>query len=161
MYKEFSWRTGRSCVFKNHIHLVFVTKYRRDVFTEEMLVRLEELFDETCLQMEGNLLEFNGEDNHVHLMVSCPPKLALATLVSKLKGKSSYFLRQEYWEKIKNKLWGNHFWSPSYCAVSCGGASLDVIKEYIESQKRPQKDRCIRQSQQFTGKQRDKNKNWI
>jgi len=69
-----------------------VTKYRKDVFTKEMLLRLHDLFKETCLQMDGELLEFNGEDDHVHLMVSCPPKLALSALVSKLKGKSSYFL---------------------------------------------------------------------
>lgn len=161
MSEEFSWRTGRSCVFKNYIHLVFVTKYRKDVFTKDMLLRLQNLFQETCLQMDGELLEFNGEDDHVHLMVSCPPKLALSALVSKLKGKSSYFLRQEYWEKIQNKLWGNHFWSPSYCAVSCGGAPLEIVKKYIENQRCPPKESHIRQSQQFTGKQRDKNKNWI
>ena len=67
MSEEFSWRTGRSCVFKNYIHLVFVTKYRKDVFTKEMLLRLQNLSQETCLQMNGELLEFNGEDDHVHL----------------------------------------------------------------------------------------------
>ena len=161
MRNEYIWRTGRSCVFKNHVHLVFVTKYRRDVFTNEMLDCLKAVFLETCSQMEAELLEFSGEDDHVHLMVTCPPKLAIANLVGKLKGKSSYVLRRTFWSKIKSKLWGNHFWSPSYCAVSCGGASLEVIKEYIAAQRRPSDNRQVMQSQRFTGKKRDKNKNWL
>ena len=128
MTKEFSWRTGRSCVFRNYIHLVFVAKYRRDVFTKSMLDRLEEIFTETCSQMGAELLEFGGEDDHVHLMVSCPPKLAVSNLAGKLKGKSSYLLRAEFWSQIKNKLWGKRFWSSSYCVVSCGGAPLAIIK---------------------------------
>ena len=100
------WRTGRSCVFKNNVHLVFVTKYRRDVFTLEMLDRLKESFLETCKQMGANLIEFGGEDDYVHLLVSVPPKLAVANLVGKLKGKSAYFLRKECWPDLKKKALG-------------------------------------------------------
>ena len=81
MSKEFEWRTGRFCVFKNFAHLVFVTKYRRGVITNAMLERLEEIFSETMQQMDGELLEFGGEDDHVHLMVSFPPRYAVANLV--------------------------------------------------------------------------------
>jgi len=161
MSKEFTWRTGRSCVFKNFIHLVFVTKYRRDVFTGAMLDRLQEILSETCEQMEAELLEFGGEDDHIHLMVSCPPKLAIANLVGKLKGKSSYVLRREFWPQIKKKLWGSHFWSPSYCVVSCGGAPLDTVKQYIEEQRRPPGEKNVQQSQRFTGRKRDSDKNWL
>lgn len=150
MIKEFNWRTGRSCVFKNFVHLVFVTKYRRGVFTDPMLKRLEIIFSETCEQMNAELLEFNGEKDHVHLMLSCPPKLALANLTGKLKGKSSYFLRREYWEQIKRKLWGNHLWSPSYCVVSCGGASLEIVKQYIAEQERPPPQKQIKKSISLT-----------
>lgn len=97
MNEEFSWRTGRSCIFRNFIHLVFVTKYRRGVFTNEMIERLQDIFKETCLQMEAELLEFGAEEDHVHLMVSCPPKLSVAILVGKLKGKSSYMIRKDFW----------------------------------------------------------------
>jgi len=154
MSKEFEWRTGRSCVFKNFVHLVFVTKYRRTVFTKEMLDRLKELFLETCDQMEVELIEFGGEDDHVHLMVCCPPKLALSNLVGKLKGKSSYFLRQEFWPQIKKKLWGSHLWSPSYCVVSCGGAPLEVVKKYVADQREPPDPRSVRKSKELTGKKR-------
>lgn len=131
------WRTGRSCVFQNHIHLVFVTKYRRDVLTNAMLVRLRELFSETCKQFSSELLEFNGEDDHVHLLVSLHPKISLSVLIGRLKGKTAYFLRKEFWPDIKTKLWGEHFWSPSYMALSCGRAPLSIIKDYIEQQRRP------------------------
>lgn len=106
MDKEFEWKIGISCVFNNFIHLIFVTKYRRDVFTKPMLTHLRELFDETCTQVDVELVEFGGEDDHVHLMVCRPPKLAISNLVGKPRGKSSCFLRQEYWSQIRDKLWG-------------------------------------------------------
>lgn len=148
----YEWRTGRSCVYKNNIHLVFVTKYRRDALTSKMLDRLKIIFHETCQQMDCELLEFGGEEDHIHMMVAAHPKVAISNLVGKLKGKSSYLLRREFWEDIKNKLWGVHFWSPSYCVVSCGGASLDVVKAYIENQRRPPTDKQIKQSKIITGK---------
>lgn len=131
------WRVGRTCVFQNHIHLVFVTKYRRDALTNSMLVRLRELFTEICQGLSSQLLEFNGEDDHVHLLVSLHPKISLSVLIGRLKGKSAYFLRREFWPEIKTRLWGQHFWSPSYMAVSCGGPPLAIIKQYIEQQRRP------------------------
>ena len=155
MNEEFSWRTGRTCVFKNFIHLIFITKYRRDVFTKTMLKRLEIIFKETCQQMNAELLEFNGEDDHVHLMLCCHPKRAISNLVSKLKGKSSYFLRKEFLSQIKDKLWGKHFWSPSYCLVSCGGAPLEVVKQYITDQRKDIKPKHIKRSKNLTGRKRD------
>ncbi len=150
----YEWRTGRSCVYKNHVHLVFVTKYRRDVLNRKLLERLNKIFTETCKQMDCELLEYNGEDDHVHLMVAVHPKIAVSNLVGKLKGKSAYFLRKDYWPQIKKKLWGNHFWSPSYCVVSVGGASLDVVKTYIENQRTPPTDRQVEHSKKLSGKKR-------
>jgi putative transposase len=111
--------------------------------------------------MEAELVEFNGDDDHVHLMILCPPKLAVASLVGKLKGKSSYFLRKEFWNEIKSKLWGGHFWSPSYCVVSCGGAPLEIVIEYIKTQREPCKAKSVNQSLRYTRRKRDKDKNWV
>ena len=77
----YEWRTGRSCVFKNNIHLVFVTKYRQNALTLEMLDMLKAIFKETCEQLDCELLEFGGEHDHVHLMVSAHPKIALSNLI--------------------------------------------------------------------------------
>ena len=144
--EEYDWRTGRSCVYKNFYHLVFVTKYRKGVFTKEMIERMQAIFKETCQQMDCELLEFNGEHDHVHMMISAPPKLSISILVGKLKGKSSYFIRQEFWNSIKTKLWGDHLWSPSYCSVTCGGAPLNIIKKYIEDQRTPASEKGVAQS---------------
>jgi putative transposase len=137
MSKNNLWRTGRHCVFQNYVHLVFVTKYRRNVITRSILMRIEALIRQTCEQMECELLEINGEHDHLHLMTSVPPKLAVSNLVGKLKGKTSYFIRKEFRNSVRKKLWGKHFWSPSYCVVSCGGAPLETVKKYIENQRRP------------------------
>ena len=129
-------RTGRHCVFNMHVHLVFVAKYRRDVFTKSMLETMREVFERVCLDFEAVLVEFDGEHDHVHLLVNYPPKVAVSGLVNSLKGASSRILRTKHPE-IKNKLWGNALWSPSYFAASCGGAPISIIKQYIESQQTP------------------------
>lgn len=130
-------RTGRHVVCNLHARLVFVTKYRRGVFTERMPVRCEEVMREVCTDFEVELREFNGEDDHVHLLVRCPPKVALSGLVNSLKGVSARMLRKEYAPHVRKYLWGGHFWSGSYFAGSVGGAPPTVLKQYIEQQKRP------------------------
>jgi putative transposase len=92
---------------------------------------------EVCTDFDAELREFNGETDHVHLLVHYPPKVALSRLVNSLKGVSARRLRHEFPGHIRKYLWGQHFWSPSYFAGSCGGAPLSVVKDYIESQKRP------------------------
>ena len=78
-------RTGRHCVFNMHVHLVFVAKYRRDVFTNAMLETMREVFERVCLDFEAELIEFDGEHDHVHLLVNYPPKVAISSLVNSLK----------------------------------------------------------------------------
>ncbi|KAA2254086.1 IS200/IS605 family transposase [Solihabitans fulvus] len=130
-------RRGRSVIYNLHVHLVFVTKYRRGAFTDQTLTRCEEIMRDVCASLGAELREFNGETDHVHLLVHYPPSLALSTLVNSLKGVSSRRLRQEFPAHVRRYLWDQHFWSPSYFAGSCGGAPLSIIKEYIEQQKRP------------------------
>ena len=89
-----------------------------------------------CGDFEAELLEFDGEDDHVHLLVAYPPKVSLSMLVSRLKGASAMRLRRENFPEVRKKLWGAHFWSPSYCAISCGGAPLSIIKQYIQDQRK-------------------------
>ncbi|WP_416718893.1 IS200/IS605 family transposase [Acinetobacter sp. 199] len=129
-------RSGRHCVFNMHVHLVFVTKYRKNVFTKDMLNAMKSMFEKVCLDFDAVLIEFNGEDDHVHLLINYPPKVAISNLVNSLKGVSSRHLRKDFPE-IKNKLWGGSLWSPSYFASSCGGAPLEIIKQYIEQQQSP------------------------
>ncbi len=130
-------RRGRSVVYNLHAHLVFVTKYRRDVLNDAMLTRCEQVMRDVCAGMGAELHEFNGEDDHVHLLVHYPPKLAISTLVNSLKGVSAHYLRKEFTGRVNRAVMHGHLWSPSYLAASCGGAPLAVVKEYIANQKRP------------------------
>ena len=93
-------RTGRHCVFRMYVHLVFVTKYRRKVFTDGILSDMESIVRETCATMGCELVEFNGETDHVHLLVSMPPTVELSRLVNSLKGVSSRIMRRDYPEPI-------------------------------------------------------------
>ncbi|KAA8826967.1 IS200/IS605 family transposase [Bifidobacterium myosotis] len=126
-------RHGRTCVYDLQAHLVFVTKYRRDVFNDEVLADMEAIMRDVCIDFNARLIEFDGEDDHVHLLVSYPPKVALSALVNSLKGVSSRLLRKKYPLKTHR----NHLWSPSYYAASSGGAPLEALKQYIRNQNRP------------------------
>jgi putative transposase len=130
-------RTGRHCVFLMHCHLVFVTKYRKRIFTKEILEDMQQCMEKVCLDFEATLEEFDGEHDHVHLLVHYPPKVSISKLVNSLKGVSSRTIRRKDHPNIKKFLWSGSLWSPSYFAGSCGGAPLSIIKQYIENQKTP------------------------
>jgi putative transposase len=119
------------------VHLVFVTKYRRRILNSAMLDFCQVTMSGACTDLGAELVEFNGEPDHVHLLVSYPPTLAVATLVRRLKGRSSYALRREYTRTCVRAHMRSHLRSPSYFAASAGGAPLSVIKRYIENQNRP------------------------
>src|SRR5215831_6488493 len=128
------FRTGRHCVFALHVHLVFVTKYRRHVLSAAMHETLRGIFSKVCEDFEAVLVDSNGEDDHVHLLVAYPPKVALSHLVNSLKGVSSRRLRQVH-PGIAGRYYKGVLWSPSYFAASCGGAPLSIIRQYIEEQR--------------------------
>ncbi|MET8311366.1 IS200/IS605 family transposase [Micromonospora sp. NPDC005173] len=130
-------RRGRSVVYNLHVHLVFVTKYRRDVLNDTMLTHCEQIMRQVCADLGAELREFNGEDDHVHLLVHYPPKLPISTLVNRLKAVSTHYLRKEFTDRINRHIIHGHLWSPSYFAASCGGAPLEMIKDYIKGQKHP------------------------
>jgi putative transposase len=129
------FRTGRHCVFKLHVHLVFVTKYRRHVLTGAAHETLRAIFTKVCQDFDAVLVESNGEDDHVHVLVEYPPTMdALSKLVNSLKGVSSRRLRQQH-PDIARRYYKGVLWSPSYFAASCGGAPLSLIRQYIEAQR--------------------------
>ena len=136
MSNESDIRRGRHCVFNLHVHLVFVAKYRRRVFDARAIDVLRSVFAEVCSDAHAALVEMDGEDDHVHLLVEYPPKLAVSSLVNSLKGVSSRLLRQQR-PDIRKRYWKGVLWSPSYFACSCGGAPISVVRQYIEQQKTP------------------------
>jgi putative transposase len=129
-----AFRTGRHCVFALHVHLVFVTKYRRKVLTEESHDTLRTIFAKVCGDFGATLVESNGEDDHVHLLVEYTPTLSLPRLVNSLKGVSSRRLRLLH-PDIAERYYKGVLWTHSYCAASCGGAPLSIIRQYVENQR--------------------------
>lgn len=125
------------CVYALHYHLVIVTKYRRECITVPMLLRLREISAQRCKDWRGELVEFNGEADHVHLLVSLPPNLDLSRFVNNLKTTSSRLIRRDFAAQLARVYRKPVFWSRSYCIISCGGAPLAILKQYIEQQAVP------------------------
>lgn len=129
-----NFKTGSHSIFCLTYHMVFVTKYRRKCLTTEMLSYLENLFANLCSKWEAKLLEFGGEPDHVHLLVSLNPKIQPSKLVNNLKPISSRMVRQQYANYLRRFYWKPLFWTDSYCILTTGGATIDTIRKYIENQ---------------------------
>jgi putative transposase len=127
-------RKERHSVSDLQIHLVCVTKYRRSVFTRESLALIEESFRDVAKKMDFQLLEFNGEADHVHALIEYPPKLSISQIVNSLKGVSSRMYGKAGFKKPYGK---DALWSPSYFVSSVGGAPIEVLKKYIQNQEKP------------------------
>lgn len=117
--------------------MVFVTKYRHKVFTDTHMSRMKTIMRNVCDDFETELVEFNGGNNHVHLLVNHPPKIAVSKLVNSLKGVSSRRLRQEFPELVRHYWRAKRLWSGSYFAGSVGGEPLSIVQQYIEQQNQP------------------------
>ena len=137
MVSESEYRRGRSVVTALHVHLVFVTKHRHGVLNDDMLTLCETTMGAVCDDFDARLVEFNGEEDHVHLLIEYPPKVAISKLVNSLKGVSARRLRYEFTSRVNQHSMNGHLWSPSYFAASCGGTPTSTIRQYIEQQQRP------------------------
>mgnify|MGYP003704722671 FL=1 len=115
------YQSKRHSVFQLHVHLVFVTKYRRKVFKQDHLHSLNTIFS------------FDGTSDHVHLLLSYHPVISPSKIVNSLEGVSSRLIRQRY-QEIRFSFKKNCLWSPSYFASSCGGAPIQILKKYIQNQ---------------------------
>lgn len=140
------FRTGRHVVYDLHAHIVLTTKYRKEVFTERVEKVIIEKAKECCKRNESELLEAKSDKNHMHLLVSYPPKKSLSSLIAAIKSTTSKYVREQGFPEVEKALWGKHFWSPSYCVVSTGGAPLEVVKKYIENQGKEPRGRGRRKS---------------
>lgn len=125
---------GSHSVFNIQLHIVFVTKYRKKVINEAMLACIREVFSRVCEKNNCLLKEFNAEADHVHLLADFHPDRNLADFIGSLKSASSRIVRSEFKEVVDKVYWKDKFWHDSYCVVSCGGAPLEIVNQYIRSQ---------------------------
>jgi putative transposase len=130
-------RKGSHSVFSIQLHMVFVTKYRRKVITATMLERLHEVFANVCIKTKCQLTEFNGEADHVHLLVDFHPDNRLSALIGSMKSASSRIVQQEFADELSKVYRKPVFWSGSYYVASTGGAPIERVKAYIKSQEMP------------------------
>ena len=126
------------CVYKLIYHLVLVTKYRKKCLSNEMLNRLEEIIKKNCTDWEIDLIEFNGEADHVHILLDMHPNIMPSKFINNLKTVSSRLIRKEFEEELKPYYWKPVLWTRAYCLLTTGGATIDVIREYIKNQERPE-----------------------
>lgn len=132
--KHQSLNTLHHCVYDLKYHLVLVTKYRRKCINKTILLRLGEHFARLLQTWDCQLLEFNGEADHVHLLMALNPKAQPSRLINNLKTVTSRLIRKEFADHIKKYYWKPIFWSRTYCLLTVGGAPLSVLKQYIENQ---------------------------
>jgi len=126
----------RHSVSKLVVHLVFTTKYRRKLFDYAMIQQMRESFLSSCAKLECELIEMDGEEDHVHLLVAYPPKLSISVMVNNLKAVSSRMLRLQNTHLTRQSK-SSALWSRSYFACSAGGATIETLKAYVDSQATP------------------------
>jgi len=125
------YRRGSHSVFELHVHLVWCTKYRKKVLEKDIGLRLRDLCRQICSDLGVEILSGVVAKDHVHVLVSMPPQVAVSKLVQKLKGKSSYKLQGEF-GSLRKQYWGQRMWSRGYFACSTGNVTDSMVKEYLE-----------------------------
>lgn len=130
-----SYRSSARSVSDLKAHLVLTTKYRRKVIHPAMLARLVQLVDHISEKWGVEVIEFNGEEDHVHLLFRYYPQLQLSKFINALKTYTSTYIRKEFPSEIKRVYWGKSvFWNSAYFVASCGGVTVEVLKQYVQSQ---------------------------
>ena len=130
------YRHGAHSVFEIHLHLVWVTKYRKPVLVGPVGMRLRELIREVCGRFDVHILKGHVSKDHVPLLVSIPPQVTISRLVQHLKGKSAYKMMQEF-TPLRKQFWGRHVWARGYFCCSSGNVTDEVVAAYIANQDKP------------------------
>ncbi len=128
-----SYRKTAHSVYDLKYHIVWITKYRKPILRGEIGKRVRELIRQTCASLDVYIVKGHVSKDHVHLLVSVPPNLAVSELVKRLKGRSSRLMLEEFGE-LRKTYWGRHLWARGYFVASSGNVTDEIIAEYIEKQ---------------------------
>ena len=128
-----SYRKTAHSVYDLKYHIVWITKYRKQILRGEIGKRVRELLRQTSASLDVYIVKGHVAKDHVHLLVSVPPNLAVSDLVKRLKGRSSRLMLEEFGE-LRKAYWGRHLWARGYFAASSGNVTDEIIAEYIEKQ---------------------------
>jgi len=136
--KNLQINTNRHACYKLVYHLVVVTKYRHSCINKEILDRINTIAVDLFSKWGGNILEFNGEGDHIHILFETPPQVQLSKIINNFKTVSSRYVRKEFSAHLGKYYWKPYFWSNSYLVISTGGATIEIIKQYIKEQDVPE-----------------------
>ncbi len=132
---------NRGSVFSLQYHLITSIKYRQKVFVEDKIVSAtKEIVDKIAKDFDVEVLECECGNDHIHILFRAKPTLDMVKFINILKGHSSREIRKRFKDFLKDKLWGDNFWSPSYFLSTTGNVTIDILKEYIENQRIGQED---------------------
>ncbi len=134
------YRKTSHAVYDIKLHLVWITKYRKPVLLGDVAIRLRELIREICKSLDVEIIKGHVSKDHLHILVSCPPNLAVSKLMQSLKGKTSRKLLSEY-RSLSREFWGRHLWARGYFVASSGNVTDEVIAQYIEMQDKMERAR--------------------
>lgn len=126
---------GRGYVYSIQYHIVWCIKYRHKILNDKLESRLKEILTKISQDNNFNILEFNGDKDHIHLLIECTPQHYIPDIIKALKGVSARLLMKEYGIELKRKLWGGHLWNPSYFVATVSENTEEQIRNYIKSQK--------------------------
>jgi putative transposase len=127
------YRRGAHSVFSIHVHLVWVTKYRRRILSGDVALRVRDVLREVCARDGVLIIKGHVSRDHVHMFVSIPPQVAVSRLMQRLKGKSAHVLLREF-SHLRRQFWGGHMWARGYFCYSSGQLTDEQVAEYIENQ---------------------------
>lgn len=119
-------------------HLVLTTKYRKKVFTGEMINRLGRILEELLIKWDSEVVDFNGEADHVHLIFRYTPQTSLPKFINNVKTVTSRYLRKEFPDRVNQFCYKDALWNGSYFIASCGGVTVETLKKYVENQSKPE-----------------------
>jgi putative transposase len=125
-------RSNNNIVYRCTYHVVWCPKYRRPVITGDIDTRLKQIIQDVCRERDAHIVELETMPDHVHLLVGCDPQFGIHRLIKQIKGRSSRLLRQEF-PSLRTRI--PTLWTNSYFVATVGGATLEVVKRYVENQR--------------------------
>lgn len=126
-----------NAVFSLHFHLIICVKYRKKVFINEgMVTDVKTIISKIADSFEVKIIEQECGMDHIHILFRAKPTLDITKFINIIKGHSSRDIRKKYKDFLKDKLWGDSFWSPSYFLATTGNVTVDILKDYVENQRK-------------------------
>ena len=126
---------GRGYVYSIQYHVVWCVKYRHDILSNRIEESLRDILRRVAKDNGFQIVEFNSDSDHVHLLLNCKPQHYIPDMIKALKGVSGRLLMKEFGEELKSKLWDGHIWSPSYFIATVSENTEAQVRAYIQSQK--------------------------